>query len=99
MELGSGGGTLYSATLNQGSWYNNTGNATYTQSVNVSGVTTSTEIIIVDVNLSSSDINANITTLNDWACINDCDQGNGTLTFICYGDAPTTSIPVSIVVM
>ena len=66
--------------------------------ISVSGVTTSNQVI-VDCALTSSDKDANIAILQGWGCVNDCKQSSGTLSFYCYGDIPTVNIPLSVVVM
>lgn len=73
---------------------------TFAQTVSVDGVTADkTQAIAVDVALSGTDIDADVAVLEAWGCVNRCDQGDGKLTFVCYGDTPTVAIPLNVVVM
>lgn len=69
----------------------------YAQTVTVSGVTASNQII-VDVALSGTDIEADIAVLEAWGMVNRADQAANALTFYCYGDVPTVAIPLNVVV-
>lgn len=69
----------------------------YRQVVNVTGITTTTPVIIVDCDLDTDDTDARIAILEGWAgpSVNEVDQGNGTLTF--YSAAtPAVNIPVNV---
>lgn len=72
----------------------------YYQTVSVPDITTTTPIIVVDCDLSTSDVDAKVEILTAWQgpSANDATQGNGTLTFYTY-DIPTVNIPVNVGVM
>ena len=69
----------------------------YYQTKSVSGVTSSTPVVWVDCNLSTSDVDAKIEILTAWAgpSANEVKQGSGTLTFYSY-EVPTINIPVNV---
>ena len=69
----------------------------YYQTKSVSGVTSSTPVIWVDCDLSTSDVNAKVEILTAWAgpSANEVKQGSGTLTFYSY-EVPTINIPVNV---
>jgi len=69
----------------------------YAQTVSVSGVTASNQVI-VDCALSGSDIDADLAVLEGWGYVNRATQAAGSLTFYCYSTAPTVAIPLSVVV-
>lgn len=72
----------------------------YYQTVNVADVTSDSKVIIVDVDLSTTDIDAKVTYLEAWQTVstNEVKQDNGTLTFYAW-EQPTTNIPVNVGVM
>ena len=88
-----------SVTLTTSGWTLGT-DERYYQTVSVSGVTASTPVIVVDVDLSTTDADAKVTFLEAWAgpSANEVTQGDGTLTFYSY-DLPTVNIPVNVGVM
>ena len=69
----------------------------YYQTKSVSGITSSTPVVWVDCDLSTSDVNAKIEILTAWAgpSANEVKQGSGTLTFYSY-EKPTVNIPVNV---
>lgn len=69
----------------------------YYQTKSVSGVTTSTPVVWVDCDLSTSDVDAKVEILTAWAgpSANEVKQGSGTLTFYSY-EVPTINIPVNV---
>ena len=69
----------------------------YYQTKSVSGVASSTPVIWVDCDLSTSDVDAKIEILTAWAgpSANEVKQGSGTLTFYSY-EVPTINIPVNV---
>lgn len=69
----------------------------YSQTVNVSGVTASTPVVLVDVALSGADIDADTAALEAWGIVsaNNVAQGNGTLTFYALS-VPSVNIPVNV---
>ena len=87
------------ATLTASGWTDN-GDGRYKQTVSVSGVTTTTKVIVVDCDLSTNDTNAKVEILTAWdgPAANDVTQGNGTLTFYSY-DIPNVNIPINVGVM
>jgi len=72
----------------------------YYQSVSVPGVTTSAKVVVVDVDLSTTDADAKIAYLEAWGTVaaNEVKQGAGTLTFYAW-EKPTVNIPVNVGVM
>ena len=71
---------------------------TFAQSVTVMGVETESEVV-VDCNLTGSDIDADIAVMEAWGCVNRAKQATNSLTFYCYADKPTVAIPINVVVM
>lgn len=69
----------------------------YYQTKSVSGVTSSTPVVWVDCDLSTSDVDAKVEILTAWAgpSANEVKQGSGTLTFYTY-EVPTINIPVNV---
>lgn len=69
----------------------------YAQTVAVEGVTTDTEVILVDVELDTDDTDARAEYLAAWAgpSANEVDQGDGTLTFYA-AEVPTVNLPVNV---
>lgn len=72
----------------------------YKQTVAVDGVAVDTEMVMVDVDLTTDDADARLTYLEAWALpsANEVDQGDGTLTFYAL-EKPTVNIPVHVGVM
>lgn len=92
-------GTQISAqtiTLTISGWTQGSDNRYY-QTKSVSGVTSSTPVVWVDCDLSTSDVNAKVEILTAWAgpSANEVKQGSGTLTFYSY-EVPTINIPVNV---
>ena len=69
----------------------------YAQTVNVTGVTASTPVVLVDVALSGTDLDADAAALEAWGIVsaNNVAQGNGTLTFYALS-VPSVNIPVNV---
>ena len=69
----------------------------YAQTVNVTGVTASTPVVLVDVALSGADIDADAASLEAWGIVsaNNVAQGNGTLTFYALS-VPSVNVPVNV---
>ena len=84
-----------SATLTTSGWAQS-GNR-YAQTVNVTGVTASTPVVLVDVALSGADIDADAASLEAWGIVsaNNVAQGNGKLTFYALS-VPSVNIPVNV---
>lgn len=72
----------------------------YQQTVSVPNVTASTKVVMVDVDLSTSDVDAKVAYLEAWALpsANEVTQGNGALTFYAW-EVPASNIPVNVGVM
>ena len=69
----------------------------YSQTVNCSIVAADTPVVVVDVALSGTDLDADNEALSAWAgpSANNVTQGAGTLTFYSV-EAPTVNIPVNV---
>lgn len=70
--------------------------APYTQTINVSGITADSKVVI-DVNLTGQTTSAATAIIEGWGLVNDVQTGTGTLTAYCYGDKPTVALPVNII--
>ena len=69
----------------------------YAQTVNVTGVTASTPVVLVDVALSGADLDADVASLEAWGIVsaNNVAQGDGTLTFYAMS-VPSVNVPVNV---
>lgn len=87
--------TDQTVTLSSGSWTSSGG--VYQQTVNVTGVTADTPVIIVNPSLSTTDADANDTILEAWGKIAklEISQGAGTLTFRAT-EALRVNVPVKV---
>ena len=87
--------TSSKVTLTTGGWVLGS-DERYYQTVNVTGVTT-TSTVFVDVDLSTTDVDAKLAYLEAWAIpsANEVAQGTGTLTFYAW-EKPTVNIPVNV---
>ena len=85
----------YTATLLSTGWAQS-GNR-YSQTVNVTGVTASTPVVLVDVALSGTDLDADAASLEAWGIVsaNNVAQGDGTLTFYALS-VPSVNVPVNV---
>ena len=85
----------YTATLTTSGWAQS-GNR-YSQTVNVTGVTASTPVVLVDVALTGTDLDADAAALEAWGIVsaNNVAQGNGTLTFYALS-VPSVNVPVNV---
>ena len=85
----------YTATLTTSGWAQS--GSRYAQTMNVTGVTASTPVVLVDVALSGADIDADAAALEAWGIVsaNNVAQGNGTLTFYALS-VPSVNIPVNV---
>ena len=96
VEIQSGSeAASYTATLTTSGWTKS--GDRYSQTVNVTGVTASTPVVLVDVALSGADIDADAASLEAWGLVsaNNVAQGNGTLTFYALS-VPSVNIPVNV---
>lgn len=92
-DVGAATKAVYTATLST-SW---SGSGPYTQTVNISGIT-SDMVPVVDVVLSSSSSTAK-NQLAAWGCVGKIVTNNGSITATCYDEKPTTSIPIQLLVV
>ena len=85
----------YTATLTTSGWAQS--GSRYAQTVNVTGVTASTPVMLVDVALSGTDIDADAAALEAWGIVsaNNVAQGDGTLTFYAMS-VPSVNVPVNV---
>ena len=96
VEIQSGSeAASYTATLTTSGWAQS--GSRYAQTVNVTGVTASTPVVLVDVALSGTDIDADAAALEAWGIVsaNNVAQGAGTLTFYALS-VPSINIPVNV---
>ena len=94
-ESGGTQSTTQTITLTTSAWANN--GSRYSQTVNVTGVTASTPVVLVDVALSGTDLDADAAALEAWGIVsaNNVAQGNGTLTFYAMS-VPSVNVPVNV---
>lgn len=87
--------TTRQITLTTGGWTKS--GDRYYQQKSVTGVTASTPVVLVDVALTGSDLDADATALEAWGIVsaNNVDQGAGTLKFWAY-EIPPVNIPVNV---
>ena len=96
VEIQSGSeAASYTATLTTSGWAQS--GDRYSQTVNVTGVTASTPVVLVDVALSGADLDADVASLEAWGIVsaNNVAQGAGTLTFYALS-VPSVNIPVNV---
>lgn len=89
----------YSAVLSASGWTAGSDDRFY-QSVSIAGVKADTPIVLVDVDLSASDLDTKVSYLEAWATVstNEVVQGAGTLKFFAW-EQPSVNIPISVGVM
>ena len=94
-QLPEMGAASYTATLTTSGWAQS--GSRYAQTVNVTGVTASTPVVLVDVALSGTDLDADAAALEAWGIVsaNNVAQGNGTLTFYAMS-VPSVNVPVNV---
>ena len=94
-ESGGTQSVTQTATLTTSGWAQS--GSRYSQTVNVTGVTASTPVVLVDVALSGTDLDADAAALEAWGIVsaNNVAQGNGTLTFYAMS-VPSVNIPVNV---
>ena len=85
----------YTATLTTSGWAQS--GSRYAQTVNVAGVTASTPVVLVDVALTGTDLDADAAALEAWNIVsaNNVAQGAGTLTFYALS-VPSVNVPVNV---
>ena len=96
VEIQSGSeAASYTATLTTSGWAQS--GDRYSQTVNVTGVTASTPVVLVDVALSGADLDADVASLEAWGIVsaNNVAQGAGTLTFYALS-VPSVNVPVNV---
>ena len=94
-QLPEMGGKAYTVLLRSTGWAQS--GDRYSQTVNVTGVTASTPVVMVDVDLSGTDIDADAAALEAWGIVsaNNVAQGDGTLTFYARS-VPSVNVPVNV---
>ena len=94
-ESGGTQSTTQTITLTTSGWAQS--GSRYSQTVNVTGITASTPVVLVDVALSGTDINADAAALEAWGIVsaNNVAQGAGTLTFYALS-VPSVNVPVNV---
>lgn len=95
VQSGGTESTSQTVTLTTSGWAQS-GNR-YSQTVNVTGVTASTPVVLVDVALSGADLDADAAALEAWGIVsaNNVAQGAGTLTFYALS-VPSINVPVNV---
>ena len=92
-NLGGASTETYTATIGT-EWSEN---APYTQTVDVTGIT-STDTPIVDVVLNS-DTDTALNQLEAWGCVSKIETATDSITVTCLEDKPTTAIPIQLKVV
>ena len=94
-ESGGSSSTTQTITLLTSGWAQS--GSRYAQTVNVTGVTASTPVVLVDVALTGTDLDADAAALEAWGIVsaNNVAQGNGTLTFYALS-VPSVNVPVNV---
>lgn len=94
-ESGGTQSTTYTITLTTGGWTQS--GSRYYQTKSVTGVTASTPVVLVDVALTGSDLDADAAALEAWGVVSaqNVAQGAGTLTFYALS-VPSVNIPVNV---
>ena len=94
-ESGGTQSATQTITLTTGGWAQS--GSRYSQTVNVTGVTASTPVVMVDVDLSGTDLDADAAALEAWGTVsaNNVAQGDGTLTFYAMS-VPSVNVPVNV---
>ena len=87
----------YTATLLAANWADVSGNAPFTQTVNVQGIL-STDSPFVDVVLSSSSSTA-MSQLESWSCVSKIETAAGSITATCFEEKPTIDLPIQLKVV
>ena len=95
VQSGGTESTSQTVTLTTSGWAQS--GSRYAQTVNVTGVTALTPVVLVDVALSGTDLDADAAALEAWGIVsaNNVAQGNGTLTFYALS-VPSVNIPVNV---
>ena len=94
-ESGGTQSASQTVTLTTGGWTQS--GDRYSQTVNVTGVTASTPVVLVDIAMSGTDLDADAASLEAWGIVsaNNVAQGAGTLTFYAL-IVPSVNIPVNV---
>ena len=95
VQSGGTESTSQTVTLTTSGWAQS--GSRYAQTVNVTGVTASTPVVLVDVALSGADLDADAAALEAWGIVsaNNVAQGAGTLTFYALS-VPSVNVPVNV---
>ena len=95
VQSGGTESTSQTVTLTIGGWAKS--GSRYAQTVNVTGITASTPVVLVDVALTGTDLDADAAALEAWGIVsaNNVAQGAGTLTFYALS-VPSVNVPVNV---
>lgn len=88
---------LYTTTLTALDWADTSGNAPFTQTVNIQGIL-ATDTPIIDVVLSSTAETAK-SQLEAFSCLSKIETADGSITATCLDTKPTIDIPIKLKVI
>lgn len=88
---------LYTTTLTALGWADTSGNAPFTQNVNIQGIL-ATDTPFVDVVLSSTTETAK-SQLEAFSCLSKIETADGSITATCLDTKPTIDIPIKLKVI
>lgn len=88
---------LYTTTLTTLGWADTSGNAPFTQTVNIQGIL-ATDTPIIDVVLSSTSETAK-SQLEAFSCLSKIETADGSITATCLDTKPTIDIPIKLKVI
>lgn len=88
---------LYTTTLTALGWADTSGNAPFTQTVNIQGIL-ATDTPIIDVVLSSTTDTAK-SQLEAFSCLSKIETADGSITATCLDTKPTIDIPIKLKVI
>lgn len=88
---------LYTTTLTALGWVDTSGNAPFTQTVNIQGIL-ATDTPIIDVVLSSTTETAK-SQLEAFSCLSKIETADGSITATCLDTKPTIDIPIKLKVI
>lgn len=88
---------LYTTTLTTLGWADTSGNAPFTQTVNIQGIL-ATDTPIIDVVLSSTAETAK-SQLEAFSCLSKIETADGSITATCLDTKPTIDIPIKLKVI
>lgn len=88
---------LYTTTLTALGWSDTSGNAPFTQTLNIQGIL-ATDTPIIDVVLSSTTETAK-SQLEAFSCLSKIETADGSITATCLDTKPTIDIPIKLKVI